>query len=214
MPPKRKGVPKPAQTSPYPPSATPASSIVPIKDIARNGDVILVIGPDRLRYRVSSTIMRNASEIFDVLFGPHFSEGQDLDVRKPKEIPLPEDDVGAMSALCGLIHLRRNDLATYIGASACLKIARLVDKYALCNAIYLPVDQWLTPPPGTSSEDLSNLLLAAELMDHDRGFDRITKLLITETTEPFHIFLSFPCEEESWVTWCKLLLRRSLVYDN
>jgi hypothetical protein len=45
-----------------------------VTDIAADGDVILVVGPERRKLRVHSLILKNVSTAFNAMFGPHFKE--------------------------------------------------------------------------------------------------------------------------------------------
>lgn len=40
-----------------------------------NGDVVLVVGPDKARTRISSTILMRASRVFAAMFSGTFAEG-------------------------------------------------------------------------------------------------------------------------------------------
>jgi hypothetical protein len=44
-------------------------------NIADDGDIILVVGPDRRRLWVSFQSLRNVFRVFHNIFGPHYSEG-------------------------------------------------------------------------------------------------------------------------------------------
>jgi len=48
------------------------------KDIAQDGDVILIVGDEKVRLRVYSQYLGSASDIFSAMFGPDWSEGQKL----------------------------------------------------------------------------------------------------------------------------------------
>ena len=72
-------------------------------DIATEGDVIFVLQQTRLR--VSSVILSSASPVFKVMFGPNFAEGQGhRTAREPREVPLHDDDLGAITRLCRILH--------------------------------------------------------------------------------------------------------------
>jgi hypothetical protein len=46
--------------------------------IATNSDIILVVGVEKRKLLVNSSVLKNSSKVFNAMFGPHFSEGQDL----------------------------------------------------------------------------------------------------------------------------------------
>ena len=51
------------------------SSIV---EIVANGDVILVVGPEKLKLRAHSLFLKEASRPFSAMFGPDWKEGRSL----------------------------------------------------------------------------------------------------------------------------------------
>ena len=55
-------------------ASNPASAPSKTYDIARHGDIILVVGEKETQLRVHSACMRTASKVFDAMFGPHFLE--------------------------------------------------------------------------------------------------------------------------------------------
>lgn len=212
MPPKCEGPAIASNSVSQPATVTGTLSSGAVTDIVSNGDIILVVGQDKKRLHVSSHMMRAASETFDVLFGPKFSEGQNLHISHPKEIPLPDDDADAISILCRIVHLQNDSIPATLSPEKCLVLARLVDKYALCRTVYLAADRWLKHEVCESADSLAQMLLAAELMDHDRGFDRITYSLIFQTVSPFPVIFRDVYEEEPWMTYCKYILQSTSLY--
>lgn len=85
-------------------------------DIAPEGDVIFVLQQTRLR--VSSVILASASPVFKVMFGPNFAEGQGhRTAGEPREVPLHDDDLCAMTRLCRLLHHQPDQEAFPHGAT-------------------------------------------------------------------------------------------------
>ena len=78
----------------------------PPNDIFAGGDVVIVVGPEEKRMRVSSTILKNASKYFAALLGPHFREGQDVGKNLSKEITMPEEGAQSLEVIFNVIHLR------------------------------------------------------------------------------------------------------------
>ncbi|KAL9091272.1 MAG: hypothetical protein Q9165_004906 [Trypethelium subeluteriae] len=81
-------------------------------EIAPDGDVILLVGQGAAQknLRVHSVALKMASKVFAAMFGPRFAEGQSLSSANPKMVPLPEDDLEALTILCHIIHLRNDVL--------------------------------------------------------------------------------------------------------
>jgi hypothetical protein len=95
--------------------ASRTSEIVNI-DVATEGDVIFVLQQTRLR--VSSVILASASPVFKAMFGPSFAEGQGhRTAEEPREVPLHDDDLGAMIRLCRLLHHQPDQEAFPHGAT-------------------------------------------------------------------------------------------------
>ena len=67
-------------------------------DIAKDGDIVLVVGEDQERLRVYSVVMTIVSQPFRALLGPHYKEGQQSSTpgTQLKEIVLPEDNAVAI----------------------------------------------------------------------------------------------------------------------
>ncbi|KUJ21312.1 uncharacterized protein LY89DRAFT_577242 [Mollisia scopiformis] len=77
--------------------------------IAADGDVILVVGPEKVKLRVHSLFLKAASKPFSVMFGPDWKEGHNMLGRDgPVELPLPEDNAAALKLICAIIHHQNN----------------------------------------------------------------------------------------------------------
>jgi hypothetical protein len=76
-----------------------------VVNIATDGDVILVVGPEKAKLRVQSLFLKAASKPFPAMFGPDWKEGHDiLDLREPVGLSLPEDNASALKLVCAIIH--------------------------------------------------------------------------------------------------------------
>ena len=49
-----------------------------VVNIATDGDVILIVGPEKARLRVQSLFLKAVSNPFSVMFGPDWKEGHDI----------------------------------------------------------------------------------------------------------------------------------------
>ncbi|KAK0723550.1 hypothetical protein B0T26DRAFT_706775 [Lasiosphaeria miniovina] len=156
--------------------------------IRGNGDLILVIGPEQVRLMVCSQVLRCASKVFDVMFGPHWSEGCDLSSTSPKEIPLEEDNASAMRTICCVLHHRNDMVSDEPTPDEILKIAIEVDKYDLAVALKFQLAQWLQPPktnpnqPQLEMTDLGRLMAAAFILRKKDEFASYTLDLVMNYT--------------------------------
>jgi hypothetical protein len=158
------------------------------KDITQDGDVILIVGDEKVRLRVYSQYLGSASDIFSAMFGPDWSEGQKLSKLLPIEVPLPEDDAEAMRTICCIIHHRNNLVSNYLRADKVLQIAIAVDKYDLNIALKYASLEWLKADPLEDLEDSVRLLAAAYLFKNHDAFMAQTKTLIYDHCESYMEF--------------------------
>ncbi|KAK3950010.1 hypothetical protein QBC32DRAFT_347718 [Pseudoneurospora amorphoporcata] len=150
--------------------------------VSPTGDIILVVGPPeekQLRLRVSSTILRSASKVFDAMFSPPWIEStRTLSPESPKDIELPEDDAEAMKAICYAIH-HRPEMIPFVDTSGkqILQAVRTIDKYDLSTAMQLVTDRWLRHQlPAKSVEDLLYMAAAASVLKNHEAFSKLTWL--------------------------------------
>jgi len=54
--------------------------------------------------RVHSLMLRTASTVFNTMLGPHYSEGRNLSLESPENIPLPDDDLKALEITFNAIY--------------------------------------------------------------------------------------------------------------
>lgn len=84
---------------------------------------------------VKSSVLASASSVFRAMFGPHFSEGQNLSKHNktnPKQIPLPDDNAHTLRTICFVLHSNSNKEASSLCCMGCvLSYAMLLDKYAM-----------------------------------------------------------------------------------
>ncbi|KAK8214275.1 hypothetical protein IWZ01DRAFT_234081 [Phyllosticta capitalensis] len=110
-------------------------------ELSSTGDVVLVL-QDNTRLRVQTAILRIASPTFQAMFGPHFSEGQNLSCEHPKELPLPDDDPRAMKILCCILH-HCYDVTKTPRIADLSSLAVTVDKYLCKSAVQSCYIVWL-----------------------------------------------------------------------
>jgi hypothetical protein len=179
-----------------------------VVEIATRGDVILIVGPQERRIQVSSSVLKNASKYFNAMFGPNFSEGQNLGGNNPKEISMPDDDASALEIICNTLHLRNNAVPETLAPSRVLDIAVAADKLDCVVALKLASKLWLKPRDLESSQ-LGQLMAAAYVLGNDEGFKEVTHALLLRHKGSF-----LPLADEDvglldyvpWQTFCKHLV--------
>ena len=170
-----------------------------IVEIVADGDVILVVGPAKVKLRVHSLFLKAASRPFSAMFGPDWKEGHSLFGRdKPVELPLPEENAAALKLICAIIHHRNNMVPQTLAAGNVLGIAVTADKYDCIDVLKFASGNWLQPRQNKAG-DLMLLAAAAYLFQNAPAFKEITKAMILNHGGPY---LTLLCEEvESAMNW-------------
>jgi len=152
--------------------------------IAAGGDVILVVGPEKVKLRVHSLFLKTASKPFSAMFGPDWKEGHTmLDRDGPVELPLPEDNAAALKLICAIIHHRNKKVPQTLAACDVLEVAVTADKYDCIDALKFASGNWLRP----GKNEASNLMLlaaAAYLFQNAQAFKEITRVMILNHNGP------------------------------
>jgi hypothetical protein len=110
------------------------SSLTEIIEVASGGDVVLVVGEDKVKLRVHSLFLNTALKPFYALFGPDFSEGQNITRDCPKEIILPEDNADTLKIICSVIHLWNSAVPGFPTPGEAFPVAITADKYDCIDA--------------------------------------------------------------------------------
>lgn len=116
-----------------------------IVDIFPKGDVILVVGSEKVKLRVHSMFLKTTSRPFSAMFVLVWNEGNMLGRDEPTEIPLPEDDASALQTICAIIHHQNKLVPQTLTASDVLGIAIAADKYDCVDALKFASTNWLQP---------------------------------------------------------------------
>lgn len=158
----------------------------------------------RIKLRVHSVILSSASKTFMAMFGPHFSEGQDLSSTSPKEVELPDDDPTSMLHLCNTLHHKANFEGPQ-DVDGLLALAIHCDKYDCLHAMKFASAIWLDRMVSTcdkfaaelekisatvearsgNSAKVVKLLAAAYLFESPLAFGRISALPLLRFEGPF-----------------------------
>ncbi|OIW22505.1 hypothetical protein CONLIGDRAFT_638285 [Coniochaeta ligniaria NRRL 30616] len=154
----------------------------PISDIAPDGDLILVVGPEKSQLKVYSQCLRAASSVFNAMFGADWSEGKGLSSQSPCEIPLEEDDASALRTIFCVLHHRNTEVpdSEALTPTEILNIAIASDKYDLAVALKYVSALWLKPKRGLDLMDMGRLMTAALLLEDSRMFAAQTLELILQ----------------------------------
>lgn len=97
--------------------------------VASNGDITLIVGPDKMRICVQSAILSISSKPFAAMLSPTW-KAPDV-----KTVDLPDDDAEAMLEICHALHKNYDKLQTRPTPETLLEIAILADKYFLLSPL-------------------------------------------------------------------------------
>jgi hypothetical protein len=173
-------------------------------DIASDGDVVLVVGPNRTRLRVSSRSLAGASKPFSAMFRPGWKEGSNLlSQDRPVDIPLPDDNFEALKLICAVIHHRNEVVPQTLAPAEILQVAAAADKYDCIGALTFASGVWLRLRE-MEAQDLMFLTAAAYLLRNTEAFKQLTQALLLDYDGPYLVL----CNEEiesaiTWRVFCK-----------
>jgi hypothetical protein len=147
-------------------------------NIATNGNAILIVGSEERRLRVSASSLANVSKVFRAMFGPNFSEGQDLsDTRSGlKEVHMSDDNADAMEVICSIIHFR--SVPQEVGPDLMLHIAIAADKFDCSIVLQHASIIWLDPKKSMSLVELARLMATSYLLDNPKAFSQVTLAMV------------------------------------
>jgi hypothetical protein len=176
-------------------------SIATQTEIATLGDTILVVGLYNKKIRVCSSVLKNASKYFRLLFGPHFAEGQDLDSNNPKEVSMPDDNARALEIICNVIHLRNDAVPRSLSPKDIFEIAIAADKFDCVVALRYAGAVWLNPEGVENILELSYLMSAAYIFDDAQAFGDITLSMMLNHKDSYLPLADQGAGITDWVPW-------------
>ncbi|RFU34189.1 hypothetical protein B7463_g2175, partial [Scytalidium lignicola] len=178
--------------------------------IVADGDVVLVVGPEKVKLRVHSLFLKVVSKPFSAMLGPDWKEGHNiLDRNGLAEILLPEDNATALKFICAIIHHQYEMVPQTLAAGDVLGIAVTADKYDCVKALTLASRNWLQPGENKAG-DLMLLTAAAYLFQNARAFKEITKAMILNYGGPYLALSSKEVEfAMTWRVFCLLEEQRN-----
>lgn len=137
---------------------------------------------------VSSKHLSLASSVFGAMFKNNFRAGLELQSSGKAEVPLPEDDLEAFTVLMSIIHARGRQIPRKVPLSLLLKLAILVDKYQLLEAVSPWGDIWIAALkqsiPRRFCNDLISWLCITWVFRCPDEFQAVTLSLERESPEP------------------------------
>ncbi|KAK2735166.1 BTB/POZ domain-containing protein [Colletotrichum kahawae] len=180
---------------------TPDPLQKPRPEIAPNGEVILLVGPDSHAIRVHALILADASPVFKCLLKPTSSTYTEpaavlfATPDSPAHVTLPEDDPQAIETICRVLHSRIDDAVCDLSDDEVLMVAMAADKYDCTAAMGLAVRHWLRADKLEAIKNAArdgcigfrrgDMLLAAYWFKCDPVFEELTRLLVTSTVGGF-----------------------------
>ncbi|RSL59424.1 hypothetical protein CEP53_005824 [Fusarium sp. AF-6] len=152
-----------------------------LREIIPGGDVILVVGPKKVKIQVSSHLLRTTSPVFNVMLGPNFKEGIALRENEgPTEIVLPEDNAKALYNAYSTLY-GANPRVNKLGPDEIYDIAILAQKYDLIDRLALACEAWFAHTEANtygSTEKDWKMLLASYWLRSELGFKNTSIMLI------------------------------------
>ncbi|RSL86896.1 hypothetical protein CEP51_002560 [Fusarium floridanum] len=160
-----------------------------LREIIPGGDVILVVGPKKVKIQVSSHLLRTTSPVFNVMLGPNFKEGTALRENEgPTEIVLPEDNAKALYNAYSTLY-GANPRVNNLGPEEIYDIAILAQKYDLIDRLALACEAWFGNANkrtyGTPEKDWK-MLLASYWLRNELGFKNTSRMLVKLSYRPLY----------------------------
>jgi hypothetical protein len=138
------------------------------------------------------------------MFGPNFSEGQNISPGCPKEVSMTEDHTFAMNMICSVSHHCNNAASDHLTPEQVLTLAITADKYDCIEPLRNASRLRLKPRNTADIEELKHLVAAAYLFDDAQAFEEITSALILNHTDPFHCLAEGEADSIlPWRTFCE-----------
>ncbi|RTE81067.1 hypothetical protein BHE90_004424 [Fusarium euwallaceae] len=161
-----------------------------LPEIMPDGDVILVVGPKKIKIQLSSHLLSSTSPVFAAMLGPNFREGNLLrESQGPVEIALPADNAKALWHIYNVLygaHPRAHKLDT----DELYNVACLAYKYDLVERLSLAREAWFADADGCtfkSTEENWKMLLAAYWLESEYGFANLSQRLIEQPKQLLYI---------------------------
>lgn len=183
-----------------------------VVEIAETGDIFLVVGPEKLKLRVQSLILKATSKPFAAMLGPNWTKGYEQpSPEKPVKILLPEDNSVSLKYICAAIHSRSQMIPGNISAQDILEIAIVADKYDFVDALVLASRAWLRICENNEAANMA-LLAAACVFRNAQFFRQTSKALVMDYAGSYLDIYTEKIEKiMDWRVICKLPQVQSLL---
>lgn len=150
----------------------------PVVNIASTGDMILVVGPERLKLRVHSFFLKAASKMLSSILEPSRNEPlSTLVAGVSMEILMPGENATALRCICAIIHHQFKLVPRIMASHDVLSVAVAADKFGVFDVLTFANEFWLCPL-NKGPSDLIVLAAAANLFRNEQAFRSITKALV------------------------------------
>ncbi|KAI8294533.1 hypothetical protein K4K59_005030 [Colletotrichum sp. SAR11_240] len=197
-----------------------ASKII---DVAADGDIIMIVGPEQQKFRVYSIMLKSASKVFKAMLGPNFAEGRQL--RNDSlhggitEIKLPEDNADGMSTIFYLLHHRADKITDSFPALVLFQIGVAANKYDLVIVLKHTIAGAIhrTINDGRELKDMSMLdvwylAITAACFDDPANFATLTHALVWHYGDAFvHLVEKAAIDDLLAYRLCLLEMERSKI---
>jgi hypothetical protein len=143
------------------------------------GDVRLLV--DQTILVVSSKAMSLISDPWNAMLGPEgaFSEAKS---GRSEPIPLPDDDLGALSIILNIAHLRFDKVPAHLEFNQLLRLAVLTDKYQATQIVRPWISTWIKGLEHLANKDgHEEWLWIAWEFGLSNSFERVAKRLVLQS---------------------------------
>ncbi|KAJ3547296.1 hypothetical protein NM208_g1585 [Fusarium decemcellulare] len=162
----------------------------PTETIARDGDVILIAGPQKKMLRVHSQCLCAASSVFDTWLRPRWRKGE-MSSEDPLGVELSKDDADAIRLVCLVVHHRYDEIPENLTPEELLQVAIVVEKYLLTTAFRYVRARWFKTQNNFDDILVGNgyMLAAAYLLGDAEAFAAHSHALVLNINAPFHYLM-------------------------
>ncbi|KAF4979602.1 hypothetical protein FZEAL_4231 [Fusarium zealandicum] len=169
-----------------------------VRTIVNDGDVVLVVGPEQQKIRVSADLLRQSSPVFKAMLDSNMKEGLALSLRAnnapPTEIELPADSALIVWLAYRFLYCSHPVLEN-ISTVQMRDVAILANKYQMTERFRFPGKFWLQVPrkyktPETRIRGLWRLLVTAYWLHLEDDFFKVSIQIVQLKMSPFMRLIS------------------------